>query len=183
MKPLFLILLTLIFFFILPQIWRPQSVQSPLQTIIYYWLILTPLIGIYEFFLVYKGLSYSPQSFWEKEYSIVDILTPNFWLDGFAEYAKSDTRYFEGGSLTNRIEFTHMLLTFLPSLYALINFEHAKPILLYIGLAQLATTSVYFWTLFRKRYYLDPIYRWYWLFNLPWIFFPLVLIFYSFSDL
>lgn len=159
MKPLFLIILTLILFFTLPLICRPDSVSSSQQMIIYYWLILSVLIGIYEFYLIFYGLIYSPQSFWQKNYQIGELFNKDFWLDGWGEYAKSDIRYFDRHSLANQIELTNLLLTFLPSLYALIYFQNVRPIVFYIGVVQLLNTCIYFLTLFKGRYFLHSQYR------------------------
>jgi len=179
MKTFYLILIYVVLYLLLPIPFLKH--QSTLTKIIFYWLFLNVLIGIYEITML-LGRSHlcNNSYFWTQDFGIGETLTANFWLQGWSEYARFDPRYCQSNNYVHGIELTNVLVSFIPSLLVMKYILTPKPIppsilklTILFSLIQFIATFIYYVTGLSSYNYKYWIYA---IFDLPWLIMPLITI-------
>ena len=184
MKSIWIILIWLILYLGFPIPLLPSV--SWWNRVIFYWMLLNVLICIYELAMVINRYQMTITNYWSHEYPFTSSLTPEFWLDGWAEYSRFDPRYLDDQNYVHLIELGNVIITLIPSLIimvAILNNNISPEIYrlaLIVSIYQLVVTTIYYVTLIPSaigKYWLYVI------FDLPWVVMPIVTIMWAKKNL
>ena len=162
---------------------------SQFARLIFYWLLLNVLIGIYELVMLinrYRLNSLITPNFWSRDVPFTSSLTPGFWLSGWAEYTRFDPRYQDPTNYVHLIELGNVVITLIPSLiimWAILKGKMSPELYrlaIIISIYQLVATVIYYVTLIPS---LSGNHWAYVAFDLPWIIMPIVTIGWAWKNL
>jgi hypothetical protein len=166
---------------------------SPLMCfILYFWILFNLLICFWELLIIeHKNkLEYPKYNFYLTEYTLTDLISTKFWIDGWNQYLKADPRYGDPTSPVFRYELFNVLVSCIPSIYVIYHLISPKAaikqneiynVFFFYSLLQLAGVIFYFESYFRKygtQYIgINHLEETGYLFiSLLWVIFPLYLI-------
>jgi hypothetical protein len=160
--------------------------------ILYFWILFNLIICFWELLIIEHRdkLQYPTQNFYLTQYSINDLFSTKFWIEGWNQYIKADPRYGDPTSPVFRYELFNVLVSCIPSVYiiyhlvspeASIKQRELYNVFFFYSLLQLAGVFFYFESYFRT--YGTKYIGWnrkeettYLLISCLWILFPLYLI-------